>query len=401
MQSTPYVMARTSSNRYGGLPCPPSLLFRNLTSARSDRVFSPMDRDGFGPRGARSRLRIAGFVCCTGSPGMWGPAATSSAQLAVADINRRGGILGREVEFSVYDAGGPIEDVLDRAEQAIASDDVDLIMGMHTSAVRVALRGLITRSKIPYIYTPVYEGGERTPGVIAIGETPRWQNRPSIHWLAEAKRASRWYLIGSDYVWPWQSHRAVKRYIKETGGLVVGEEFVPVGEDNHEAQLERIRAAKPDVVLISLIGTDSVTFNRAFADAGLAATTLRFAGCFDETALLGIGADKTENLYCASGYFPSVGSREGDDFRDRYRAMFGAFAPPVGSCSESAYEGFCLLEAAAKRAGTLDMRPLLAAADNLVYRGPRGPVTVRSGHARMPMYLAEADGLDFRVIKPI
>ncbi|SDD52460.1 ABC-type branched-chain amino acid transport system, substrate-binding protein [Bradyrhizobium brasilense] len=401
MQSTPYVMARTSSNRYGGLPCPPSLLFRNLTSARSDRVFSPMDRDGFGPRGARSRLRIAGFVCCTGSPGMWGPAATSSAQLAVADINRRGGILGREVEFSVYDAGGPIEDVLDRAEQAIASDDVDLIMGMHTSAVRVALRGLITRSKIPYIYTPVYEGGERTPGVIAIGETPRWQNRPSIHWLAEAKRASRWYLIGSDYVWPWQSHRAVKHYIKETGGLVVGEEFVPVGEDNHEAQLERIRAAKPDVVLISLIGTDSVTFNRAFADAGLAATTLRFAGCFDETALLGIGADKTENLYCASGYFPSVGSREGDDFRDRYRAMFGAFAPPVGSCSESAYEGFCLLEAAAKRAGTLDMRPLLAAADNLVYRGPRGPVTVRSGHARMPMYLAEADGLDFRVIKPI
>ncbi|MGY4423635.1 hypothetical protein ACVWY2_006084 [Bradyrhizobium sp. JR6.1] len=81
--------------------------------------------------------------------------------------------------------------------------------------------------------------------------------------------------------------------------------------------------------------------------------------------------------------------------------MFGPFAPPVGSCGESAYEGFCLLEAAANRAGTLDMRPLLAAADNLVYRGPRGPVTVRNGHARMPMYLAEADGLDFRVIKAI
>ncbi|WP_076864013.1 substrate-binding domain-containing protein [Bradyrhizobium mercantei] len=386
---------------YSSLPCPPSLLFRNVASAASDRALAPMDRSGFGPRGARNRLRIAGFVCCSGSPGMWGPAATSIAQLAVAEINQRGGILGREIEFQVYDAGGPIEDVLDRAEQAIASDDVDLVMGMHTSAVRVALRNLITRSKIPYIYTPVYEGGERTPGVIAIGETPRWQNRPSIHWLAEAKRASRWYLIGSDYVWPWQSHRAVKCYIKETGGLVVGEEFVPVGEDDHAAQLERIRAAKPDVVLISLIGTDSVTFNRAFADAGLARTTLRYAVCVDETTLLGVGADKTENLFCASGYFPSVGARAGDDFRDRYRAMFGAFAPPVGSCGESAYEGFCLLEAAASRAGTLDTRPLLAAADNLVYRGPRGPVTVRSGHARMPMYLAEADGLDFRVIKAI
>ncbi|WP_244442228.1 MULTISPECIES: substrate-binding domain-containing protein [Bradyrhizobium] len=376
------------------------MLFKNLASAGSDRVLAPMDRSRFGPRGARNRLRVAGFVCCTGSPGMWGPATTSAAQLAVAEINRRGGILGREIELSVYDAGGPLEEVLDRAEQAIAFDEADLVMGMHTSAVRVALRK-VTRGRIPYIYTAVYEGGERTPGVVAIGETPRWQIRPSIHWLAETRRATRWYLIGSDYVWPWQSHRAVKRYIKETGGLVVGEEFVPVGEDDHEAQLERIRAAKPDVVLISLIGTDSVTFNRAFADAGLASTTLRFAGCVDETSLLGIGADKTENLFCASGYFPSVGSHAGDGFRDRYRAMFGPYAPPVGSCGESAYEGFCLLEAAANRAGTLDMRPLLAAADNLVYRGPRGPVTVRSGHARMPMYLAEADGLDFRVIKAI
>ncbi|GCC48613.1 hypothetical protein chiPu_0032898, partial [Chiloscyllium punctatum] len=185
------------------------------------------------------------------------------------------------------------------------------------------------------------------------------------------------------------------RYIKETGGTVVGEEFVPVGEDDHAAQLERIRAAKPDVVLISLIGTDSVTFNRAFAEAGLARTILRYASCVDETSLLGIGADKTENLFCASGYFPSVGSHAGDDFRDRHRAMFGPFAPPIGSCGESAYEGFCLLEAAANRAGTLDIRPLLAATDNLVYRSPRGSITVRNGHARMPMYLAEADGLDF------
>ncbi|MDU8362847.1 ABC transporter substrate-binding protein, partial [Pseudomonas syringae group sp. J309-1] len=165
------------------------------------------------------------------------------------------------------------------------------------SAVRLALRNLITRSKIPYIYTPVYEGGERTPGVIAIGETPRWQSRPSIHWLAETKRAARWYLIGSDYVWPWQSHRAVKRYIKETGGTVVGEEFVPVGEDDHAAQLERIRAAKPDVVLISLIGTDSVTFNRAFAEAGLAATIIALGAVLSLVPVFGILLVRNEKVF--------------------------------------------------------------------------------------------------------
>ncbi|MGD5575251.1 ABC transporter substrate-binding protein, partial [Xanthomonas citri pv. citri] len=151
-----------------------------------------------------------------------------------------------------------------------------------------------------------------------IGETPRWQSRPAIHWLADVKKAARWYLIGSDYVWPWQSHRSVKRYIKEAGGQVVGEEFVPVGEDNHEAHLARIRAAKPDVVLISLIGTDSITFNRAFADAGLATSTLRLAGAMDETVLLGIGADNTANLFCASGYFNGMASRANDEFLGAY-----------------------------------------------------------------------------------
>lgn len=385
---------------HGGPAIPPSLLFRNLSNAADDLDLSTIKPGNSRRRGANSKLRIGNFLTFSGSPGIWGPTSTNSVVLAVDEINRRGGILGRELELSIYESGGPIEDVVRRAEQAVALDEVDLIMGSHISAVRVALRK-VTRNRIPYIYTPVYEGGERTPGVMAIGETPRWQSRPAIHWLADVKKASRWYLIGSDYVWPWQSHRAVKKYIAESGGRVVGEEFVPVGEDNHEAHLARIRAARPDVVLISLIGTDSITFNRAFGECGLAATTLRLAGAMDETVLLGIGADNTENLYCASGYFNCLGSRANDDFLIRYRAMFGPHAPPIGSVGQSNYEGLRFLEAAANRAGSLSVGPLQNAARNVVYAGARGPVTIRDGRAEMPMYLAGADGLDFKVIKQI
>ena len=193
----------------------------------------------------------------------------------------------------------------------------------------------------------------------------------------------------------------MKRYIAETGGRVVGEEFVPLGEDHHEPHLARIRAAKPDVVLISLIGTDSITFNRAFGECGLGATTLRLAGAMDETVLLGIGADNSENLFCASGYFPGVGSRANDDFQSRYGAMFGPNAPPIGSLGQSSYEGSAFSKPrptglAACRSGRCSQ-----AARNVVYRGARGSVAIRNGHARMPMYLAEADGLDFKLIKPI
>jgi ABC-type branched-subunit amino acid transport system substrate-binding protein len=358
----------------------------------------PSHQDFFSQRRDRKRLRIANFVALSGSAGIWGPAVTNSALLAASEINRRGGILGREIEMVFHDSGGNIDGVVRTAADIVASDDADIIMGSHISAVRVALREVVA-GRIPYIYTPVYEGGERTPGVMAIGETPRNQSRPAIEWLANVKRASRWYLIGSDYVWPWLSHRAVKKYIAEAGGRVVGEEFVPVGEHNHDAHIARIAAAKPDVVLISLIGTDSIMFNRAFAEHGLASRMLRLAGAMDETVLLGIGADNSENLFCASGYFVGLASAANDAFRSQYEACFGHSAPPLGSIGQSNYEGLRFLEAAASRAGSLAIRPLLSAAANIVYQGARGGISIRRGQAKMPIYLAEADGLDFRLIK--
>lgn len=350
-------------------------------------------------RGGRSKVRIANFVALSGPPGIWAPSAMNSTLLAASEINARGGILGREVEVLFLDASGAPRDIARRVENVVASGEVDVIVGSHTSAVRVALRSHIA-GRIPYIYTTVYEGGERTPGVIAIGETPHMQSRPAIHWMADVKRAARWYLIGSDYVWPWLSHQSMKRYVAESGGQIVGEEFVPVGEDDdYGAHLSRIRKARPDVVLVSLIGADSIVFNRQFAEQGLASKVLRLASAFDETVLLGIGPDNTENLFCASGYFNCARSGDTEGFVARYEAAFGPSAAPAGSVGQSNYEGLLFLEQAARHAGSLALKPLLAAGSNIVYRGGRGPIALQQGHATMPIYLAGAEGIEFRVIE--
>jgi urea transport system substrate-binding protein len=392
-------MLSLSTRQAGGVPRPPPWLFRGLPDASAfGSLDDAADAGLLRPRRDRGKLRVANFVGLSGASGIWGPASINSALLAASEINRRGGILGREIELVFHDAGGDIDDIASKASDIVEAGDADIIMGSHISAVRVALRKVFA-GRIPYIYTPVYEGGERTAGVMAIGETPRGQSRPAIEWLADVKRASRWYLIGSDYVWPWLSHRAIKNYITGAGGRVVGEEFVPLGHHHHEAQLDRIKAAKPDVVLISLIGTNSITFNRAFAEHGLAAKMLRLAGAMDETVLLGIGADNAENLFCASGYFSGLDSRDNDAFRLRYETAFGRSAPPVGSVAQSNYEGLCFLETAAVSAGSVETRTLQRAAKNIVYRGARGEVALANGSAKMPIYLAEASGLDFDLIR--
>jgi urea transport system substrate-binding protein len=178
------------------LPIPPAMVLdRRIPGPFAS--FDDTDLPQFALRRDRSKLRIVNFIALSGSAGIWGPAATNASMLAVSEINRRGGILGREIEFVVRDAGSDIEEIVQQAIDVVDNEEGDVIIGSHMSVVRVALRKVIA-GRLPYIYTPVYEGGERTPGVMAIGETPRGQTRPVVQWLAETKHAQRWYLIGSD-----------------------------------------------------------------------------------------------------------------------------------------------------------------------------------------------------------
>ena len=101
---------------------------------------------------------------------------------------------------------------------------------------------------------------------------------------------------------------------------------------------------------------------------------------------------------CASGYFIDMATRANDIFRDHQRHRLGRHAPPPGSIGQSNYEGLRFLETVASR-GLLAVKPLLSAAANVDYQGARGRIDIRRGNARMPIYLAAANGLDFRLIK--
>ena len=298
----------------------------------------------------------------------------------------------------VADAGGDPVDIARDVGDMVDDGEIDAVVGMHISAVRLALVKAL-KARIPYVYTPLYEGGERRRGVFATGETPDQQLRPAIAWLSEQKRARRWYLIGNDYVWPHVSHRAAKRFIAAAGGTVVGESYVPYGDDDHAAELETIRAAKPDAVLLSLVGGDAVTFNRSFAKAGLAKSMLRLSCAIEENTLLGIGADNTENLYSSSGYFANLDTPENAVFFDRYHATFGSRAPVPNALGESCYEGMRFYRQLARQAGGTTVSAMAEAAKAVTWRGARGKITAKNHRVAMRIYLAQADGIDFRVIR--
>jgi urea transport system substrate-binding protein len=369
-------------------PFPPGFVAGNRDS---------LDLSLLGARRRSDRLKIALLVPLSGPAGLWGPSCQTSALLASREINSRGGILGREVELVFADAGGDPAAIAGDTIELIGETRAEAVIGMHISAVRLALVRAL-RGRIPYVYTPVYEGGERAPGVFMVGETPPRQLKPAIHWLAEQRGARRWYLVGNDYVWPHVSHRAARRYIAETGGQVLGVDYIPFGCDDYEPHLQAIRRCRPDAVLVSMVGADCITFNRAFADQGLAPHMLRLSAASEENTLLGIGARNAENFYFTAGYLAGLDTPENLAFLERYHAAFGNDAPMPNTIGESCYEGVRLYAELARRAGSLAVDNLSRASEGLSYTGARGRVTMRSRHLRTDIYLAEADGLRFRVL---
>ena len=256
-------------------------------------------------RARQQKFRIALCVPMGGSDGIWGPSCLASARLAEAELNRFDGIAGRACELVPVDASNTAEGIEHRLSELVDGGEVDALVGMHISSVRQRITGAVG-GRIPYVYTCLYEGGETTPGVYAIGETSARQLRPSIAWLSERPRTRRWMLVGNDYVWPQVSHRIARQCIAEYGGEVAAETYVPFGMTDYSEVLDLLRKTRCDTVLISIVGQDAVEFNRAFARAGLSGKVLRLSCAIEENQLLAIGAGNTENLHVALGYFAAL-----------------------------------------------------------------------------------------------
>ncbi|MFE1440297.1 substrate-binding domain-containing protein [Streptomyces sp. NPDC058739] len=344
-----------------------------------------------------SVLGVALVFPLQGPAGMFGPTCENCAQLAAERVNDEGGVLGRELRLIPVDGGAPPRQVADQVGALVDLGVVQGVTGWHISSVRQALVPRIAQ-RVPYVYTALYEGGERTEGVFLTSETPHDQLRPAMELLSREHLVRRWFVVGNDYVWPRRTARAAHGYARATGAGIGGEVYLPLGTHDFEPVLRRIERSDADGVLMLLVGGDAVRFNRAFAAAGLDARCLRLSTLMDENMLLASGPSATGRLYSTAGFFASLANRDTLDFHGSYADRYGLDAPALGSLGESCYEGVLLLAALLRKAGTTDVAAVGAAAETVSYEGPRGLLRLRDRHVRQRIYLARADGLDFDVL---
>ena len=352
---------------------------------------------GAGERASRCELNIALCVPLGGVTGIWGPSALASAKLAASELNRLSGIGGRACRLIAVDADDDAPMLESVLSDLVHSGDVDALVGMHTSHVRQRILSTIG-GEIPFVYTPLYEGGERTPGVFAIGDTPARQLQPAIAWLAKHERPRRWAFLGNNYVWPHVSNRLARDYVARCGADVVSEEYVPLHTIDYSEPLATVRRVGADAVLLTLVGEDAVAFNRAFGEQGFGRSALRLSCAIEENELLAIGAQNTERLYVASSYFAALSTDANIAFKERYHNHFGDRAPTLNSLGQSTYEGVHFLASLFERGLLEPSQWKQERREPIAYRSAREAVYGGDGTNRAPTYMAVAEGHAFRVI---
>ena len=361
-------------------------------------IASPFDERLLSPSKA---FRIALLIPMCGSAGLWAPSCIACAQVAVDELNKADGIAGRQVQLIMIDTAietnAPVEELMN---SLIETGSVDAIVGMHISAMRQRLSKVV-QGRIPYIYTPLYEGGETGKGIFAIGETPSQQLGPAIEHLQSIYRPKKWALIGNDYVWPRSSNAYAKTKIALLGAGLSYEKYIPFGQLDFFREIEEITAFGSEAVLISLVGQDAVQFNRNFGALNAHETMIRLSCAIEENALLASGSVGLKRLFSSSSYFASLKSEQNFAFKEKYYSLHGDRAPMLNALGQSTYEGVQFLKGLVQTHGQNWSEFGMPHRRPLIYKSVRNARFVSNEEKSSPIYLARADGFLYNVEKKL
>ena len=343
-------------------------------------------------------VSIAFVVPLQGPTGIYGPSCLACGQLAVEQLNARDGIAGRQVELVQVDAGRAPDVVAEDVGRLVDTGRVDAVAGWHISAVRVALTRRIG-GRVIYAFAAMHEGSDDTPGVFMLGERPVNQLLPATHWLREHHGARRWVVVGNDYVYPRVTGSVAQEALQGTGSEVVQSAYVPLGTSDFQTVLGDVAEAKADGVIMLLMGQDAVHFNRQFARQGLSEKLLRLSPAIEENTLLGAGPGANEGVYAAAAYFDGLETVESGEFAQQYYTRFGRYAPALNAVGESCYEAIRFLARLGEVSGSIAMSAALPTGH--FYDSPRGLMRLDGNLVDQDVYLAAADGLEFKIQEQI
>ncbi|RWR26669.1 urea ABC transporter substrate-binding protein [Sinirhodobacter populi] len=314
-------------------------------------------------------------------------------QLAADEINASGGIDGRPIELVIYDTQSDNTRYQEFMRRVLQRDKVDVVFAGFSSAAREAYRPIVNQFNGLAFYNNQYEGGVCDANMIVTGAVPEQQFSTLLPYMME-EYGKKVYTIAADYNFGQISAEWVRDIVKENGGEMVGEEFIPLGVSQFSQTIQNIQAAKPDFVVTLLVGTAQSSY---YEQAGAANLNLPMASSVN----VGQGyehkrfkAPSLKDMYATVNYIEEVNTPESKAFVEKFHAKFPN-EPYINQEAENSYAAVYLYKAMVEKAHSTKLDDVRAAiADGTVCTdAPEGKMCIdpKSQHVSHTIYLAKVN----------
>ncbi len=325
-----------------------------------------------------SHVRVGILHSLSGTMAISEAPLVDAALMAIAEINQTGGVLGQDIEPVVEDAASDSNLFAAKARKLIQSDQVATIFGGWTSESRKAVLAVVEELNALLWYPVQYEGLECSQNIFYTGSCPNQQVEPAVAWLLSHKR-KRFYLLGSNSVFPHTANTIIKAQLKKQKRTVVGEEYVSLGESNYTEIINRIQQAQPDVVFNTLNGDSNIAFYQQYQEAGITFHQIPILSVsIAEAELQGIGKAAAGHYACLS-YFQSLDTPRNRQFVENFQQRYGSdrvTSAPI----EAAYTQVYLWKQAVEQAQSFEVECVRVAAYGQSFEAPGGLVRIEPNH---------------------
>ena len=345
------------------------------------------------------------------------------------EINAKGGILGKKIEPVVVDGASNWPLFAEKAKQLLEQDKVAVTFGCWTSVSRKSVLPVYEKNNGLLFYPVQYEGEEESQNVAYTAEAVNQQATPAVdYYLAEGKK--KFYLLGTDYVYPQTTNLVLLEYLlskgvklenigggfkrDESGKIIAAGKYTPFSHTDYQqiiAEIKQFAASGDACVISTLNGDTNVPFFKEYAAAGLTAEKCPVVSfSISEDEFRGLPAKQLVGQLGCWTYFQSINTPANKKFVADFQAWLKTTkAPGVVkegrvTCSPMvlSYVGVYLWKAAVEKAGSFDVDKVRAAyKTGLSFDGPGGKVTTQKNmHVTKNVFIGEtkADG-QFKIVK--
>jgi urea transport system substrate-binding protein len=339
------------------------------------------------------------------------------ALMAFEEINAQGGVMGYKIEPVVVDPASNWPLFAEKARQLLTQEKVAVVFGCWTSVSRKSVLPVFEELNGLLFYPVQYEGEEISKNVFYTGAAPNQQAIPAVEYLmsADGGGAKRWYLLGTDYVYPRTTNKILRAFLKSKGVAEkdIEEVYTPFGHSDYQtivANIKKFSAGGKTAVVSTINGDSNVPFYKELGNQGLKATDVPVvAFSVGEEELRGVDTKPLVGHLAAWNYFMSIKNPANEEFTKKWAAYAKAKGLPghkdkplTNDPMEATYIGVYMWKQAAEKAKSFDVAKVTLAMAGQTFKAPSGIVSKmdeKNHHLYKAVFIGEvkADG-QFNVV---